>query len=112
MIVFLIIFWKSFTQKLSSFASFLALFLISFYRSFLSGTLGSGGGCRFYPSCSEYALLAYKNLSFFKATNLVLRRLLDCHPFGPKIRREPFFDKVGVVKDKENLVKGFVENFD
>lgn len=89
--MFLKVFWRKYAQRLSSFASVLALFLIAFYRSFLSGTLGSGGSCRFYPSCSEYAFLAYKNLPFFKATRLVCKRLLDCRPFGPKLREEPCF---------------------
>ena len=91
--MFLTMFWRKFTRKSSSFSSFFALFLLAFYRSFLSGTLGSGGACRFYPSCSEYAFLAYKNYSFLKATVLVFQRLLDCHPFGPKVRIEPDFSK-------------------
>ncbi len=90
--MFLISFWKNFTRRLNFLSCFLALFLLAFYRSFLSGTLGSGGCCRFYPSCSEYAFLAYKNLPFLKATKLILKRLLDCRPFGPKVRREPYFE--------------------
>ena len=84
-------FWIKFKKKLNSFFSQLALFLIVFYKSFLSGTLGLGGGCRFYPSCSEFAFWAYKEFSFFKASWLTLKRLLDCRPFGPKVRQEPDF---------------------
>ncbi len=65
-----------------------ALFLISFYRLFLSTFLACGGACRFYPSCSEYAELVYKNYPFLKATALTFKRILACHPFGPKIRDE------------------------
>ena len=39
--------------------------------------------CRFYPSCSAYALQAYRELGFWTATWLSLRRLLRCHPFHP-----------------------------
>ena len=84
-------FWRKFNQILSFSCSFIALFLIAFYRNFLSGTLGSGGACRFYPSCSEYAFLAYKKRPFLKASSLVLQRLLDCQPLGPKVRNEPCF---------------------
>ena len=75
---------KSFDKALKS----LTIFLLEVYRTFLSGLWGSGGCCRFYPSCGEYAVLSYKKHSFLKATRLVLLRLLSCHPFGPKWRNE------------------------
>lgn len=87
--MFSTLFWKKLTGKISSFCSFLSVFLVSLYRLFLSSTLASGGGCRFYPSCSEYALLVYKKQPFLKASRLVLRRLMDCRPLGPKFRVEP-----------------------
>ena len=87
--MFLTVFWRKFTKKISVFSSFLALFFLAFYRSFLSGTLASGGACRFYPSCSEYAVLVYKKHPFLKASILLGKRLLDCRPFGPKVRMEP-----------------------
>jgi len=37
--------------------------------------------CRFYPSCSDYALQAFQDFGFFKALQLTLKRLLRCHPF-------------------------------
>lgn len=81
--------WKKWGAKLSFVGSRIAVFLILFYRSFISGTLACGGGCRFYPSCSEYALLVYKKFSFLKASGLLLKRLFLCQPFGPKSRWEP-----------------------
>jgi putative membrane protein insertion efficiency factor len=39
--------------------------------------------CRFYPSCSAYALAAYREFGFCLATWLSVRRLLRCHPFHP-----------------------------
>ncbi len=87
--MFLIAFWKKWTQKLSRASSFSALFLLAFYRSVLSGALGLGGGCRFYPSCSEYAVLVYRSHSFLKASALVCKRLLACRPLGPRVRWEP-----------------------
>ena len=41
-----------------------------------------GNCCRFQPTCSEYAKEAYKIHGFFRATVLVLCRLLRCHPWA------------------------------
>lgn len=55
--------------------------LIRFYRKFLSPL--KPPTCRFYPTCSAYALQAYQKYGFFKGTYLTVRRLLKCHPFHP-----------------------------
>lgn len=86
--MFFVVFWIKSAQKLKVLCSFCVLFLILFYKAFLSNLLGCGGACRFYPSCSEYAFLVYKKYPFLKASKLVLKRLLDCRPFGPKFRAE------------------------
>ncbi|MGP0030076.1 MAG: membrane protein insertion efficiency factor YidD [Acidimicrobiales bacterium] len=39
--------------------------------------------CRFYPSCSNYALEAFTEHGFWSALALSARRLLRCRPFGP-----------------------------
>lgn len=39
--------------------------------------------CRFYPSCSSYALTALRKHGAAKGTALAARRLLRCHPFSP-----------------------------
>jgi hypothetical protein len=59
----------------------LAIFLIKGYRKFISPLFGFNK-CKFTPTCSEYALLAYKKYNFFKATVLVLWRILRCNPFN------------------------------
>ena len=53
--------------------------LVRFYKCFLSPFLG--GHCRFYPSCSSYALEAFDRLSWQKALPKVLKRVGSCHPF-------------------------------
>lgn len=53
--------------------------LIKGYRKFISPLFGAS--CRFTPTCSEYALLAYEKYNFFKATFLVIWRILRCNPF-------------------------------
>ncbi len=56
------------------------LSLIRLYRYTLSPYLGRY--CRFYPTCSCYAIEALNKHSIGKALFLVIRRLLHCRPFG------------------------------
>ena len=42
-----------------------------------------GPTCRFYPSCSAYAVEAVKRHGVIKGISLALRRLLRCHPWHP-----------------------------
>ncbi len=37
--------------------------------------------CRFYPTCSSYAMSAYQERGIVKGTWLTVVRLLKCHPF-------------------------------
>lgn len=39
--------------------------------------------CRFYPTCSNYALEAIEKLGVIKGSWMVIKRLLRCHPFNP-----------------------------
>lgn len=39
--------------------------------------------CRFYPSCSQYALVALERHGAIRGTDLAVRRVLRCHPFNP-----------------------------
>jgi len=36
--------------------------------------------CRFYPTCSDYALQCFQRYSLFKASWLTIKRLCRCHP--------------------------------
>lgn len=40
-----------------------------------------GARCRFYPSCSDYAIQAISVYGILRGGRLALRRLLRCHPF-------------------------------
>lgn len=57
------------------------IFLLSLYKRFISPMLGDH--CRFYPTCSEYAIEAFSKLPFFKAFLKTIWRVLRCHPFHP-----------------------------
>jgi len=62
-----------------SLASWVALFLLRCYIVFLSPFFG--GACKFYPSCSNYAVEAVSRHGARRGTVLALKRLLRCHPF-------------------------------
>ena len=62
-----------------SLASWIALFLLRCYIVFLSPFFG--GACKFYPSCSNYAVEAVSRHGARRGTVLALKRLFRCHPF-------------------------------
>ena len=51
------------------------------YRRFVSPLLPHA--CRFYPSCSQYALEAVEKHGALRGGWLAARRLLKCQPFHP-----------------------------
>ena len=60
-------------------AGWLLVGLLTGYRRFISPLLGPR--CRFYPSCSAYALEAVQVHGALKGSWLAVRRLSRCHPF-------------------------------
>lgn len=57
-----------------------ALAAIRGYRLLLAPFVG--GGCRFHPSCSEYALQVISRDGAWHGGRAALRRLARCRPFG------------------------------
>ena len=51
------------------------------YRRYVSPALPAR--CRFYPSCSAYALEAFAKHGAVRGTGLTVWRLLRCQPFHP-----------------------------
>jgi putative membrane protein insertion efficiency factor len=68
-------------QSTLSPASRVLVVLLHFYRRFISPALGPR--CRFYPSCSAYALEAVQRHGALRGSWLAARRLSKCHPFHP-----------------------------
>lgn len=53
---------------------------IKFYRRFISPLTPSA--CKYYPSCSAYAIEAYRRHGVFMGTVLTIWRLLRCNPWS------------------------------
>jgi len=68
------------SRELSAIA-WLLVQLLRGYQRFVSPLLGPR--CRFYPSCSAYALEAVRLHGALRGSWLAVRRLSRCHPFHP-----------------------------
>jgi hypothetical protein len=55
--------------------------LVRAYQLFVSPLMGPR--CRFYPSCSAYAVTALRRHGAIKGTGLAAWRLLRCNPWNP-----------------------------
>lgn len=53
--------------------------LLLFYQKYLSQM--KPPSCRFYPSCSTYAIQAVEKYGTVKGVYIAIKRLLKCHPF-------------------------------
>lgn len=70
----------------------LAIKFIHWYQKAFSGKQPT---CRYSPTCSNYAIDAYKNYNFIYATILSIWRILRCNPLSkggydpiPKYKKE------------------------
>ncbi|AOT70464.1 membrane protein insertion efficiency factor YidD [Geosporobacter ferrireducens] len=55
------------------------ILLVKFYRKYISPL--KAPSCRFYPTCSQYALEAFEKYGAVKGGYLSIKRILKCHPF-------------------------------
>ncbi len=55
--------------------------LIRWYQHFISPL--KGPSCRFFPSCSSFALEAISKYGAVRGGIMALGRLCRCHPFNP-----------------------------
>jgi putative membrane protein insertion efficiency factor len=59
----------------------LLIIVIKFYQKWISPM--KLPTCRFYPTCSQYAIDAIIRYGSIKGTILAVKRILKCHPFHP-----------------------------
>jgi uncharacterized protein len=57
--------------------------VVASLRAYQGAASGRVSPCRFYPSCSNYAIEAFSVHGFWRGLALAGRRLLRCRPFGP-----------------------------
>lgn len=57
----------------------IVIFLLKIYKKFISPLLPPS--CRYYPTCSVYAMQAVERFGVFKGGILAVKRLLRCNPY-------------------------------
>ena len=60
--------------------TYLIIILIKFYKFLISPFLGHS--CRYFPTCSDYCIEAFKNFGLLKGLYLSFKRILSCHPWS------------------------------
>jgi uncharacterized protein len=75
-----------------------ALFALSFYKSYLSILMA--GNCRFEPTCSRYAYEAIERFGVARGTWLAIKRLSRCHPLSRKFGYDPVPEKDQAMSSK------------
>ena len=73
-------------NRISSWPGYVICFLIQLYRWTLSPALvflfGANSGCRFTPTCSQYAREAIERHGALAGSALAVKRICRCHPLG------------------------------
>ena len=72
---------KSVSIFIGSLLARLCILLVRFYQIFFSPL--KGPTCRFYPTCSQYSIQAFRKYGFLKGLWLTIKRVSKCHPFHP-----------------------------
>jgi len=60
---------------------FIAVYILKLYKALISPILPNA--CRFYPTCSDYAITAIGRYGILKGGWLGVRRVARCHPYNP-----------------------------
>lgn len=84
-------------KRIYKLPGWLIIKLIHGYRILISPFLGTC--CRFYPSCSQYAIEAIKVHGIFTGFWFVSKRLIKCHPgfpggHDPIPKKKAYFDEI------------------
>lgn len=75
------------------------IFLIKVYKKVISPLFPPR--CKYYPTCSNYSIEAFRKHGFFKGLILSIWRLLRCNPFS-KGRIDYVPDKFSLIKRENN----------
>lgn len=78
----------TYLQKLKKIPNYIAILLITVYRWIFSPSVGilrflpfyPKHVCIFYPTCSEYGLMCFEKMPFFKALYKTIHRIHRCNP--------------------------------
>ena len=65
-------------NKMSKLIISITIYIIKFYKYFISPLLGSK--CRYLPTCSDYFIEALNIHGFVKGLYLGFKRIFSCHP--------------------------------
>ncbi len=68
-------------KKISKLVAALLIGGIVLYQKLISPVIPRS--CRFYPTCSEYAIQAINKYGILKGTGKAILRILKCHPYHP-----------------------------
>lgn len=60
----------------------LAIGLIRLYQLIISPYANAIPRCRFYPTCSDYAISALRHYGTFKGIFFAVARIVRCHPWS------------------------------
>jgi putative membrane protein insertion efficiency factor len=69
-----------FAKSLGGLLSLTMILVVKGYKYFISPIIPAR--CRYQPSCSEYALVAFQRHGFVRGVYLSMMRLSRCHPWG------------------------------
>ncbi len=70
-----------FNKKITNRLCDLLILAIKVYQYLFSPWISHG--CRFFPSCSNYALGSLEKFGFVGGIKLLIKRICKCHPFHP-----------------------------
>lgn len=59
-----------------------AISVLHLYQRSISPYINKGARCKFYPNCSEYAVLAIQKYGVLGGSFKAFTRILRCNPFG------------------------------
>jgi uncharacterized protein len=68
-----------FRTQVSHIVVFFCVMAVRLYQICISPALGPR--CRFYPSCSQYSLLALQKYGALSGLKMSVQRICKCHPF-------------------------------